>query len=243
MNNPKRLVIATVLFAVCIPVIFGFYGITGEDSSEVILAKMIQAVPFGEGILKAIMLPISDTMSNYETFSDWLNAQEFSFMQHLAMEAGKLIFSSAVLMVIEKIASGRIRGNGSFLDNVADFIFVTLAVLGSCWLTDLLIEFMDTVAFADLTGNLRNAMTYLYSGILGTGGIMLMVIASVIVVDAVLSVLLNCFKMITTYTGIICVMAYYNQTNSLLLPGVAFAVWFVLIVGLHKAGQGVKGIV
>ena len=239
MENPKRLIIAIVLIALLVPIIFGFYSIIGEDSPEVILAKLVQAIPFGDSMLKIVLLPVSDTMSYYDTFSDWLNAQELSMPQHLAMEAGKLVFSGAILMLIEKIAIIKIKGRGGLLDTIADFLLVTLAVFVSCWLTDLLLVALDSVALMDLNGKLRDAMTYIYSGVLGIGSIAVIMLAGFIFVDALLNVLLSCFKMIITYMGTICVLAYYNQTGSILLSAITFIIWFSLIVGLHKAEHGV----
>lgn len=234
MENPKRLIIAIVLLAILVPVIFGSYGIIGEDSPEAILAKLIQAIPFGDSMLKIVLLPVSDAMSSYDTFSDWLKAQGFSVPQHLAMEIGKFVFSGAILMLVEKIIIPKLKGRGGFLDSVADFLIITLAVFVSGWLTDLLIDCLDSMAVMDLSGRLRDAMTYIYSGILGVGSIALIMLASVLFVDALLSVSLSCFKMTVTYMGIICVLAYYAQTGSILLSAVGFVAWFVLIIGIYQ---------
>lgn len=239
MESPKRLIIATVLIALLVPMLFGFYSIIGEDSSAAILAKIIQVIPLGDSILKIVLLPISDSMSHYDTFSDWLNAQELSLPQHFTLEAGKLVFSSAILMLIEKIAIVKIKGNGGLLDTIADFLLVTLAVFVSCWLTDLLLTTLDLVALMDLNGKLQGAMTYIYSGMLGVGSVALIMLAGIVFVDAFLRVLLSCFKMIITYMGIICILAYHVQTESIILSVVVFLVWFSLIVGLCKTERGV----
>lgn len=241
MENPRRLgpvrfIISVGLAAVLLPIIFSTYGIAGEDSLASILAKLIQAIPFGKSMLKIALLPLSDTMSHYDTFSDWLQSQDFSLPHHMAMEAGKLTFSSVILDLSKRIFYDNMEKRRGVLNKVADVVFTTLFVFMCGFLTDWMFQWLDILAVKDIDGIIRDIAVYVYSGLLGIGSIALTIISGIVLIDAILSIIFSCFKMVVTYMGIISVLAYYLQTGSMLLAGAILIIWASLIMLLNDVG-------
>ena len=240
--GPVRMMIALGAAVVLLPIICSTYDIAGEDSPAAILAKLIQVIPFGNGLLKIVLLPLSDTMSHYDTFSDWWKAQDISMPQHLALNAGKLVFSAAVLAFVEKFFKENMVSRRGTPNKIADVMFTTLFVILCGYITDWVFTWLDYVAVMELSGKFRETAIYLYSGLLGIGGVAITVITGIVLVDALLKIMFSIFKMLITYMGIIGVFAYYVRTESFLLPAVICLIWFALILSLNKAGRGVMDI-
>lgn len=231
-----RLVAAVTLSVILLPFILQlFLTFSREDSPSVILNKLVSAIPFGNAILKVVSAVLTDAMSNQGSLLDWMSDQEFTFPQYFTMEMGKMVFSGVILALLTKLQQVGIedKKRKGWLNRIADMVYLTLFVFSAGLLTDLLFEFFDLLV-KDTAGIFRDIFVYIYSGGLGVAGVVLLVISGMVLLDAVLSVVLNCFKMAWTYAGVMWMLLCSCYGSPVWLTVLGIAVWAGLVLLIQR---------
>lgn len=226
-----RLVAAVSLAVIVLPGVLQIYlaAVPGE-SPQTLLAKLIGAIPFGNPISRAVSGIMADAMSGGDSLLEWMEKGDFSMEQFFSLEMGKMLFSAAILSAILRVLENtiwdqKLRG---ILNRIADVVFLTVFVFVSGLLAEMLFSFAEKLVLQSV-GILRSIAVYITSGALSVGGILLLCVTGLAFTKALLTVGMNCLKMIFTYGGIIWVLLCIIKevSHPVLLAGIV--AWIGLI--------------
>lgn len=171
----------------------------GSDLYTVWMA-FIQVIPFGDWLATVVTSLWAEAESGMDALLGWLTSPQLSFPVHLTVELGKLVFSSVLLIVVTKFIGRKVlvSSGGGLLNHAADVVFQVLCCLGASLLADIIFRFFETqLAQADST--VAQIVPAVFSILTGGGSLWILIVLQVVFIDAILVILINCFKLLIFY--------------------------------------------
>lgn len=197
-----RLCAASILSVILLPYILRTYLALapGADTQSVWLS-FVQAVPFGDWLATLMISLWSEAQSGMDALTGWLTSSQIPFPIHLTVEMGKLVFSGVVLVVVTNFVGKKILlgSGGGFLNHAADVVFQVLCCFGATLLADVTYRFFES-QLAQAGSTAQQVATVLFSIATGGGSLWILIVLNLVLLDAILAILLNCFKLLVTYS-------------------------------------------
>ena len=226
-----RLVAAVTASIILLPFILRLYlALSPNATPNEVWLSLVQAAPFGEAVATTVIEVWSEAQSGIDSLMDWLMSQKLTFPQHFSMELGELMFTSILVLVISSLIGRKLFRDtqGGFYNNAANAVFQVLLTFTASLVVDVILDFYNT-QLAYLEGVGHDVAAWIYVILLGGGGMRMLMICGVLLIDTILLVAIGCLKITTSYGFFLWLLLLEMQNGSTWMMCIGVISWLLIV--------------
>lgn len=231
MKGLIRLIASVTVSVILLPFILSAYlALSPNATADEVWLSLVQAAPFGESIATAVISVWGEARSGAEGILEWITSQNLSFPQHFSMELGELIFTSVLVLVLSSFVGRRLfqDTDGGLFNQLANAVFQILLTFTASLIADLILDTF-TVNLAQAEGIKHDLTAWIYSAALGGGGVAMLLVCGVLLLDSILLVVIGCLKLTTSYGIFMWLLLNEMQNGSNWILCVGVALWLIIL--------------
>lgn len=182
------------------PMLLTYLSLAPGSDLYTVWMTFIQVVPFGDWLATVTTSLWAEAESGMGSLLGWLTSSQLSFPIHLTVELGKLVFSSVLMIVVTNFIGKKIlvSSGGGLMNYAADVIFQILCCLAASLLADVVFRYFEA-QLAQANSVAAQVFAAVFSLLTGGGSLWILIVLQVVFINAILAILINCFKLLICY--------------------------------------------
>jgi len=229
-----RLVASVILCVFVLPIVLRlFLSLSPGASAQDYLLAFLEAAPFGDTIYSLAASILEEAQSGAEGVLELLELLELprkSFALKFSMDMAETVFTSVILLLITNILGKeffKVRGKDIF-NRSANVFFQVFLLFCASLIVEAIFDFFSTMLMK-IPEATQMILGYVYSASLGVVSVIILIIAGMLLIDAIIHVLSGCLSIFVSYTMYCAVLINQAGSGPQTLTVFVCAVWLILL--------------